>query len=270
MSSPAPQPELRKILIDLATMSALCLVLALIGPFGSFSLPFAWRLVYWIGLGWGGYACYRPIAGIVVNLARDLALPEPAAWVVGCLIATIPMTVLVWAIGRLPGPFPIPSLEEAIAMYGYVLIIGGSLTAIFYFLERHKSIAAAAAPIAPPIRADGASPIQPEAQAESPPRFLERIPRHLGIDLIALEMEDHYLRVHTRLGSDLILLRMRDAVAELDGLAGAQVHRSWWVARSAVTGVERDGRNVRLLLESELQVPVARDAVSKLRDSGWF
>ena len=61
-------------------------------------------------------------------------------------------------------------------------------------------------------------------------------------------MEDHYVRAHTMLGSDLVLLRLRDAIAELDGIEGAQVHRSWWVARDVVEGVEREGRKLRLLL----------------------
>ena len=83
-------------------------------------------------------------------------------------------------------------------------------------------------------------------------------------------MEDHYLRVHTALGSDLILLRMRDAVAELDGLEGLLVHRSWWVAKSAVRAVERDGRSVRLILPNELVAPVARTMVPVLKNAGWL
>jgi len=83
-------------------------------------------------------------------------------------------------------------------------------------------------------------------------------------------MEDHYLRVYTRLGSDLILMRMRDALAELDGLDGAQIHRSWWVARAAVERVVRDGRNVTLALPGGLQAPVARSQVAVLKAAGWL
>ena len=40
-------------------------------------------------------------------------------------------------------------------------------------------------------------------------------------------------------------MRLSDAVEELEGLEGAQTHRSWWVARDAVRGVERgDGRAI--------------------------
>lgn len=99
--------------------------------------------------------------------------------------------------------------------------------------------------------------------------FLDRLPAHLGRDLIALAMEDHYVRAHTPAGSTLILMRMRDAVAELAGMDGAQVHRSWWVSRSHVTGAQRDGRNVRLLLTGGIEAPVARGQIEPLQAAGW-
>ena len=83
-------------------------------------------------------------------------------------------------------------------------------------------------------------------------------------------MEDHYVRAHTMLGSDLVLLRLRDALGELDGIEGAQVHRSWWVARDAVEGVERDGRSVRLVLPRGIAAPVARSRMAELTKAGWF
>lgn len=261
MSVTNRKTELRRVLGDLTIMAVLGVVLALVGPFGSFGLPFAWRLVYWVGLSLGGYACYRPIAGAVVDWARDLELPEPAAWILACLIATVPMSVLVWFVGRLPGPFPLPTLEEAFASYAYVLVVGGTLTALFYVLERQKDVATTTARPTASTKDQTTAPVQV--------RFLERIPQRLGSELLALEMEDHYLRVHTALGSDLILLRMRDAVAELDGFDGLQVHRSWWVARAAVERVEREGRGLRLVLTGGLQVPVARDQVATVKAKGW-
>ena len=83
-------------------------------------------------------------------------------------------------------------------------------------------------------------------------------------------MEDHYVRAHTMLGSDLVLLRLRDALGELDGIEGAQVHRSWWVARDAVESVERDGRSVRLVLPRGIAAPVARSRMAELTKAGWF
>ncbi|MFM7348015.1 MAG: LytTR family DNA-binding domain-containing protein [Erythrobacter sp.] len=88
--------------------------------------------------------------------------------------------------------------------------------------------------------------------------------------MIALEMEDHYVRVHTALGSALVLMRMRDAVVLLGDLEGMQVHRSWWVARGAVEDVLREGRNLRLKLARGIEAPVARAKVADLKEARWI
>ena len=83
-------------------------------------------------------------------------------------------------------------------------------------------------------------------------------------------MQDHYVEVHTEEGSDLLLLRFRDALRELDGLDGAQVHRSHWVARAAVAGVERRSGRIALRLVNGNRVPVSRSFAPALRDRGWL
>ena len=86
----------------------------------------------------------------------------------------------------------------------------------------------------------------------------------------SVEAEDHYLRVHTDRGSDLILMRLSDALAELEGLEGAQTHRSWWVARDAVRGVTRGDGRATLTLEGGLSAPVSRRYARALREAGWY
>jgi DNA-binding LytR/AlgR family response regulator len=80
--------------------------------------------------------------------------------------------------------------------------------------------------------------VGPEPDAGLPPR--------LGQGAIALRMEDHDVRVSTDRGGALVLMRMADAVAEVSAIAGLRTHRSWWLARSAVTGVRREGSAARL------------------------
>jgi DNA-binding LytR/AlgR family response regulator len=133
----------------------------------------------------------------------------------------------------------------------------------------------AVAPIAaaPAAVADAAAPAPvPPAQPSTtlPNPLFDQLPPELGSEIIALEMEDHYVRVHTALGSALVLMRLRDAMALIGDLEGMQVHRSWWVARGAVEDVLRDGRNVRLKLARDLEAPVARANVATLRDARWF
>jgi DNA-binding LytR/AlgR family response regulator len=85
-----------------------------------------------------------------------------------------------------------------------------------------------------------------------------------------VEAEDHYLRLHTSLGQDLILMRLGDAVTELEGIEGARTHRSWWVARDAVSRVEREDGRVRLVLVDGASAPVSRAYIKALRAAGWF
>jgi DNA-binding LytR/AlgR family response regulator len=110
------------------------------------------------------------------------------------------------------------------------------------------------------------------APAGAPPaKFLTRLPAKLaGAELYAVEAEDHYLRLHTSRGQDLILMRLSDAIAELEGLEGAQTHRSWWVAKGSVAAAARgDGRAV-LTLKDGSEVPVSRGFARDLRQAGWF
>lgn len=275
MTGPEPtQPAsrraraLRKTLIDLSIMTVIGVVLAFIGPFGSADQPLGYRLPIWIGFAWLGYAIYNPMGYVVDRLHSALHLPVYGLWAAMTLLATIPMTIAVWCIGFLPNVPRMPDPSEALSAYLNVLVIGASITVVFILIERGKA--------KPKTEPPGVEPVldeKPDRVLENIPKgpqFLDRLPPELGSELIALEMEDHYVRAHTALGSDLVLLRMRDAVAELNGLDGAQIHRSWWVARGAVTDVKREGRNVRLVLEGGLEAPVSRANVSVLKEAGWF
>ena len=202
-----PQPPLRtrhslarKIVIDLTIMTAIGVILAFIGPFGSFEEPLGYRLVSWVGFSWIGYAIYSPMGPLVDRVAGALDLPTAPLWVVAAAASSLPMTAAVYAMGYLPGPVPWPSLEVFFTRYPYVFVIGGGVTALFYMLETRKSAAPQPAPADQP---------QPDSPAPAVPNpLLDALPPALGSDIIALEMEDHYVRVHTALGSELVLMRL--------------------------------------------------------------
>ena len=107
--------------------------------------------------------------------------------------------------------------------------------------------------------------------SSQPPKFLGRLPLKLrGAEIWAVEAEDHYLRLHTSKGQDLILLRLSDAIAELEGVEGAQVHRSWWVARDAITEAARGDGRATLTLKDGAEVPVSRPYARRLRERAWI
>lgn len=250
--------SLRKLVVELFVTVAIGVALALLRPFGSTGVPFATGLIYWLSMTLGGYLLFRPIMFGATRIADRLEFPLPIVFAAATLVASVPLTILVhfaskWAFGSAAENF-----SQAVALYGNVLVIAAGVTSIFWLLGRPH-----AAQIVATVVSD-----RPHSSPEHP-RFIDRLPPHLGIELIALEMEDHYVRAHTANGSVLILLRMRDAVAELATIPGAQVHRSWWVARAAAVGAEQQGRNLRLRLTNGLIVPIARNSVASLATAGW-
>ena len=158
-----------------------------------------------------------------------------------------------------------PHAAEYIDTYAQVLLIGGLLSLALWVLRRPIPRRAAAA--------NHAAAEAPETSAAPPtlgPGLAERLPARLGVEVIALEMEDHYVRAHTAKGSDLVLMPMKDAIAELAGVEGMQVHRSWWVAKAAVVQAVSEGRNISLRLSNGLDAPVSRASVARLRAAGWL
>lgn len=65
-------------------------------------------------------------------------------------------------------------------------------------------------------------------------------------------------------------MRLSDAIGELEGIEGAQTHRSWWVAKDAVTKTSRGEGRGTLTLKDGTEAPVSRTYAKALRDEGWF
>jgi len=224
--------------------------LSFIGAFGSSAMPFALRTVFMVTVS----LVASTMGFVAFEATGHLAWARTAYWRHGLIAAasmTVPMALVVWSGVNLASP---PGDGPALRMIpNYVLV--SLVTSTFFCLV-----------VAWFRRNAGREPT-----AAAPPKFLERLPLKLrGAEVWAVEAEDHYLRLHTSKGQDLILLRLADAVAELEGIEGVQVHRSWWVARDAITDAKRgDGRAV-LTLKDGSEVPVSRTYAGLLRDRGWI
>lgn len=256
----APMTPRQALSYYLAIPLGLGAVLAVIGPFGTYGdLGAGARLAYWaviMLLGW--LETNVVIRALAARLTRAR---HPLAWAagLGCpagalLIAGQVLVLESWfRPGLILPPFGM------LYMMVLALTVGIALPAAA--IEHLR--ARLAAQIPPPV-----PPVPAPSGGGSP--FLRRIPAHLGRELLCLEMEDHYIRIHTRLGSDLILMRLRDAEAELAGIDGMRVHRSWWVVRAAVAAAERGKGRVTLRLANGLDVPVSRSYLPSLRAAGWL
>ncbi|HEX5262708.1 MAG TPA: LytTR family DNA-binding domain-containing protein [Phenylobacterium sp.] len=224
--------------------------LAFAGAFGSGRAALAPRFGYWLGLmllGW--------LWGAVVSnfFFRRIGRPQ-ALWLrilISALALSIPYSIVVgfvtvWAFGAVfRGP------ADAAELLLSVTVIAAVMITINVLIDR------------------GVTGVT-SASAE-PPKFLERLPLKLrGAEVWAVEAEDHYLRLHTSKGQDLILMRLSDAIAELEGIEGAQVHRSWWVARDAIAEARRGDGRATLTLKDGAEAPVSRSYARVLRERGWI
>ena len=76
-------------------------------------------------------------------------------------------------------------------------------------------------------------------------------------DILRLEASGNYVTVVTLRGRQLVPGPFAAAVAQMPAELGRQVQRSHWVARRAVAGVHRKGRDLWLHLTCGAQVPVS-------------
>jgi DNA-binding LytR/AlgR family response regulator len=95
--------------------------------------------------------------------------------------------------------------------------------------------------------------------------FMAKLPLEKRGQLLCLEMDDHYLKVHTDQGHHLLLMRFKDALSFLEDYPGVQAHRSWWVAKDAIVGEEKIGRKLLLKLVNQQLVPVSRSYTEKVK-----
>lgn len=88
--------------------------------------------------------------------------------------------------------------------------------------------------------------------------FLDSIEPPLSGHICRMEAQEHYILVTTTTESRMVLHRFSDAVKQTSSALGMQVHRSHWVAHSAVQNVIINGQKMRLQLNEGKSVPVSR------------
>ncbi|MEQ1755216.1 MAG: LytTR family DNA-binding domain-containing protein [Micropepsaceae bacterium] len=230
---------------------------ALLGPLGTFEASLTQRFLFWVPS-----MAIGAVAGMFTTVAADrVAYLTARPWLKIATITTIItaiMTGVVLLNSRLAfGPNAV-RLSLTLVFYVWVITLAMSAIGTLNY-ERNRRIAAAS-----PV------PLEPGVQPQAAP-LTARLPVRLqDHPILALEAEDHYVRVHTPAGSELILLRLSDAAKEMGGQPGARTHRSWWVARSAVKSVNRLEGRMSLVLVNGVEAPVSRSYASELREAGWL
>jgi hypothetical protein len=224
---------------------------------------FTWFGVYNVnGPAWGIFSMWLVTIGtgmasssfIVPFIFGTRFEPWPLALriLTGAALIAVPVTLSLYAFSAVIGS-PMKA-SFLLVQYGYVLAVCLIMVVIGYAVGRACKAPSGSLELTEPDAARA---------------FLSRLPlKFRQAELHAVSSEDHYLRVHTSLGEELILMRLADAVRELDGSGGLQVHRSWWVAKAAVRDVKRQGGRVSLVLPSGTEAPVSRTFTAEVKAAG--
>ena len=164
-------------------------------------------------------------------------------------------------------PLPWPTLEYLPQLFANTLPGVLYWVAVTYLVERFFSLPRDAGQQSTAL-ASAAGPAESTAavtlSADAEPILRARLPANLDGEILALKAEDHYLRVYTAKGDTLVHYRFRDALHDLKELDGLQVHRSYWVRRSAIAQRFTENQKHFLRLSTNLKVPVSRSYLAML------
>lgn len=221
-----------------------CTLTTMAGPFGT-SETLGWPAIYFF---WPTFLTCAFVAAVTTELIfrpENINLSPIRLLMIGAVFFSVVNTGLAIALG-----FPFAG-EPLFAHFPYV---AGFLSNAVMFLSVGSAKMF----------------FQNEQDTAAPISFLKRLKPGLGRKLLRILGQDHYVEVVTAGGSDLLLMRFADAVAELDGFDGMQVHRSHWVARNAIVGVNKSNGKMTLMLSDNSTVPVSRSFRPVVCESGYL
>lgn len=254
----------RLIAVEVFIIAAIGLVMGFLGPFGTYVMPLGWRLAYWVLFIIIGYAIFRPISICAVWLQDAIAIPKWVAELIGTAIAALPMTFLVGF--AMAGMRFDPAFmgSRFLPLYLQCAALGFGIYMMMELLFRTNR--GTGTPVDSHSEAQEAERPQPVIRTV----LHKRLPIGFPDSILALSVEDHYVRVHASDQNEMLLMRMRDAIPETQPIEGMQVHRGWWVAKHAITESRREGRNLKIIVANGLEIPVSRSYAGTLKQMGWI
>jgi hypothetical protein len=269
--SPTNLPSGERLMAEAGIVAVIGLIVAMFDliPVGDMALGA--RLAFWIGGFLAAWVVYGLMAQVGVAVARLLGLTQP--WWGHVLAVPFSTIAVTWAVLGLSGGARAMFGAGFASVWAQALLIGAAFFALFFVIHAR----AYRAPHTEPLSVPAAEPmsVRTEAEPTAATPGVAASALHARLDpgfprILALNAEDHYVRVISHGRSALVLMTLTEAAALMPEGSGAQVHRSWWVARSAVTGQQRSGRDVQLTLLGGLAAPVSRSRIADLKAQRWI
>ena len=263
------QLKSKRFVSGLASMVIAGLIIGLLAPFGMINIPVIVALSFWVVICVVGYAVYSPL----IN-ACDILLDQKisARWLrisLGAFSASLLMSLIIPVVSNAFFDINTDYWSQVGAAFFQTAIIGGVISAISLMAQlisqQQAQLQQSQHELAEQAQAaEQAKQQTNELTGKHLSQLMEKVPQDKRGQLLCLEMDDHYLNIHTDKGTHMTLMRFKDALALLDDYEGLQTHRSWWVATNAIVGVEKDGRKTLLRLSNDVLAPVSRTFQAKV------
>jgi len=230
--------------VALCSLAGAAIILTLVAPYDTDDLlRLVPRFIYWaatVGLTYSAGFLVHAFMMPRLKLSKPvtvLAIGTMTGMAVTAIVALINWT----ALGFVPALSDLP--EFLLNVFAISLVVA----VVFQVASDHRTTPPAAAP---------------------PPALLDRLPFDKRGALMAISVEDHYVRIRTTRGEDMVLLRLSDAMREVGETPGWQVHRSHWVAKAAIKSARLEADRAILTLHDDAEIPVSRRYVTTLKDAG--
>ncbi|MEM1007093.1 MAG: LytTR family DNA-binding domain-containing protein, partial [Pseudomonadota bacterium] len=210
-------------------------------PFLALDLPYVLCLAFWVGV--------MSLALVAVWGTRRLlsantilSQPLPGDFVFAALILAL-FTPLLWLLAWLLFTLDGHDAPDLLNVANYAVLLAAGLVLV--------------------RRGGGVS-----SEHATPPRLTRRLPETFRGRIYRLTVRDHNVDVVTSEGLFTIRHRFKDAIDDMEPIAGHRAHRSHWIADAAVSGVQRvDGKIWLRLVNGDL-VPVSRKYKPMLEQDG--
>ena len=240
----------RRLALELVLLTGVGLILSVLGPYRTLDVPPLLRTTYWLLAVTGSGLVGIAIDSVLGPHIRSFWLRV----VTVSLAMTAPVTLYIYALNAWLLDLPrrwwlLPQLAWQVLVVALLLM---ALRALAW-----RRVVETRTIVEPPL---------PEAERAFRLRLSAR---RRSARLIAVEAEDHYVRVHTDAGSELVSMRFAEAVEELARAHGYRLHRSWWASADAIEGIRWKRGTGEVRLAGGIMAPVSRSCAATLKRAGW-
>lgn len=200
---------------------------------------------------------------VLVGVERYLGkwMPEWGSFIVAIVASLVPFTLTVTAFDLVLGLPELGFNDDSVThlstpqAFGYELI---------YLLDNHSVLCLMLLlprlihTYTPEAASTDIEPVDKSKTSIVTSIFIASFEPPLQGALCSVEAQEHYVQVTSTEESRMVLYRFSDVVRQLPNTLGMQVHRSHWVAYSAVKEAVMQGQTLKLELNDGRFVPVSR------------